>query len=100
MKIAVIAGTPVDTRMGVTLLNQHGVKGLSFPVSRTPEEQTAFQVGAQSAREEAVGALLDRIKEAGMNSGRPDPQALSHVPPGGQEAVKEGGGQQRQQKHR
>ncbi|MCI9555031.1 MAG: Asp/Glu/hydantoin racemase [Oscillibacter sp.] len=67
MKIAVIAGTPVDTRMGVTLLNQHGVKGVSFPVSRTPEEQTAFQVGAQSAREEAVGALLDRIKEAGMD---------------------------------
>ena len=67
MKIAVIAGTPVDTRMGVSLLKQKGVKGIGFPISRTPEEQTAFQVGSRSAREEAVGALLDRIKAEGMD---------------------------------
>ena len=54
MTIAVIAGTPVDTQMGVELLNGKGVEALGFPVSRTPEEQTAFQVGSQSAREAAV----------------------------------------------
>ena len=49
MKIAVIAGTPVDTQMGVDLLKRKGAEGTGFPVSRTPEEQTAFQVGSQSA---------------------------------------------------
>lgn len=67
MKIAVIAGTPVDTRMGVDLINSKGAEALGFPVSRTPEEQTAFQVGARSAREEAVGAILDRIRAQGMD---------------------------------
>ena len=66
MTIAVIAGTPVDTQMGVELLNGKGVEALGFPISRTPEEQTAFQVGSQSAREEAVGAILDQIKARGL----------------------------------
>lgn len=67
MNIAVIAGTPVDTQMGVDLLKGRGAEGTGFPVSRTPEEQTAFQVGSQSAREEAVGAILDRIRARGMD---------------------------------
>jgi len=66
MRIAVIAGTPVDTRMGVELLLGRGAEAEGFPVSRTPEEQTRFQTGPRSAREEAVGAILDRIKEQGM----------------------------------
>ena len=65
--IAVIAGTPVDTRMGVDLMNRKGAEALGFPVSRTPEEQTAFQVGSRSAREEAVGAILDEIKARGLD---------------------------------
>lgn len=67
MNIAVIAGTPVDTQMGVDLMKRRGAEALGFPVSRTPEEQTAFQVGSQPAREEAVGAILDRIKERGVD---------------------------------
>lgn len=67
MNIAVIAGTPVDTQMGVDLLKSKGAEGISFPVSRTPEEQTVFQVGSASAREEAVGAILDRIKARGLD---------------------------------
>lgn len=67
MSVAVIAGTPVDTRMGVDLLKSRGAEAAGFPVSRTPEEQTAFQVGSPSAREAAVGAILDRIRAAGMD---------------------------------
>ncbi len=67
MKIAVIAGTPVDTRMGVDLIKSRGVEAQGFPVSRTPEEQTAFQVGSQAAREEAVGVILDGIRARGMD---------------------------------
>lgn len=67
MKIAVIAGTPVDTRMGVDLMRTKGAEALGFPVSRTPEEQTAFQVGSQAAREGAVGTILDEIKARGLD---------------------------------
>ena len=66
MKIAVIAGTPVDTQMGIDLIKNHGGEAAGFPVSRTPEEQTAFQVGSPSAREAAVGSILKQIREAGM----------------------------------
>lgn len=67
MKIAVIAGTPVDTQMGVDLLLERGADAAGFPVSRTPEEQTAFQVRSQPEKERAVGAILDRIKAQGMD---------------------------------
>ena len=67
MTIAVVAGTPVDTQMGVDLINRRGAEALGFPVSRTPEEQTAFQVGSRSAREAAVGAILDQIKARGLD---------------------------------
>lgn len=67
MKIAVVAGTPVDTQMGVDLIKSKGAEAAGFPVSQTPEEQTAFQVGSPSAREAAVEAILRRIKAAGLN---------------------------------
>ncbi len=66
MNIAVIAGTPVDTRMGAGLLKKKGAWALGFPVSQTPEEQTIFQTGPQTARERAVGAILDRIRAQGL----------------------------------
>lgn len=66
MKIAVIAGTLVDTQMGVDLLRGQGAEASGFPVSRTPEKQTLFQVGSQQAREETVGAILDQIRERGI----------------------------------
>lgn len=67
MIIAVIAGTPVDTRMGVDLMRARGAEARGFPVSRTPGEQTAFQVGSQAAREAAVGAIFDEIRTQGMD---------------------------------
>ena len=39
--IAVLAGTPVDTRMGVAYLEERGLPGVPFPLSRGPREQTA-----------------------------------------------------------
>ncbi len=66
MNIAVIAGTPVDTQMGVELVKSRGAEALGFPVSQTPGEQTALQTGPRPAREAAVGAILDEIKARGM----------------------------------
>ena len=67
MKIAVIAGTPVDTRMGTELLAPEGAEAAGFPVSRTPEEQTLFQVSSQREKEAAIGAVLDEIRARGMS---------------------------------
>lgn len=67
MKIAVIAGTPVDTQMGVDLMRAKGAEALGFPVSRTPGEQTAFQVGSRTAREAAVGAIFDEIRARNLD---------------------------------
>nr|WP_325183469.1 aspartate/glutamate racemase family protein [uncultured Oscillibacter sp.] len=66
MKIAVVAGTPVDTRMGADLMKEKGAEAACFPVSRTPEEQTVFQTGSQAVREAVVGAILDEIKARGL----------------------------------
>ena len=67
MRIAVIAGTPVDTRMGVDLLQSQGAEAAGFPVSRTPEEQTVFQIRSQREKEAAMGAVLDEIRDRGMD---------------------------------
>ena len=47
--IAVLAGTPVDTRMGVAYLEERGLPGVPFPLSPGPREQTAFQPSPASA---------------------------------------------------
>ena len=56
--IAVLAGTPVDTRMGVAYLEERGLPGVPFPLSRGPREQTAFQhVPAADKRRQALAVL-------------------------------------------
>jgi len=42
--VAVIAGTPVDTKMGVDFLALKGLSASGYPVSSTPEEQSALQI--------------------------------------------------------
>lgn len=59
--IAVLAGTPVDTQMGVECLAAAGLAGLSFPLAADPRQQTAFQI---SSREEKEAAVLDVLREA------------------------------------
>jgi glutamate racemase len=44
--IAVLAGTPVDTQMGVDVLAAANLSGLAFPLASNPWEQTAFQISS------------------------------------------------------
>ena len=67
MNVAVIAGTPVDTRMGVDLLNRKGAEGAGCLVLRAPGDKTALQVGSTAAREAAVGIILDEIRARGIS---------------------------------
>ena len=43
-KVACIAGTPVDTAMGVDLLNENGYVGFAFPSSKTPTDKRHVQM--------------------------------------------------------
>ena len=44
MKIGVIAGTPVDTQMGIDYAVSQGFEAIGFACSRNPQEQTEMQV--------------------------------------------------------
>nr|WP_326183616.1 aspartate/glutamate racemase family protein [uncultured Oscillibacter sp.] len=57
-RIAVLAGTLVDTRMGVDCLAAAGLEGLPFPLSADPRQQTAFQISSPEEKEAAVLAVL------------------------------------------
>ena len=57
--VAVMAGTPVDTRMGVEMLGrQGGFSPLAYPTASSPREQHAFQLGPVEERRALVKALL------------------------------------------
>lgn len=56
--IAVLAGTPVDTEMGVDCLAASGLTGLSFPLAADPRRQTAFQISSRAEKETAVLGVL------------------------------------------
>lgn len=43
-KIAVIAGTPVDTKMGADFLNSKGLNAFSYPVSQDPRNNYCFKL--------------------------------------------------------
>ena len=57
-KIACIAGTPVDTEMGVELLKQNGYEAYAFPSSKTPTEETFFQMSTYEVKCSLVDVLI------------------------------------------
>lgn len=63
--IAVLAGTPVDTRMGVDVLFAAGVTGAPFPLSANPREQTAFQISSPAEKHRTALAILDKAQAQG-----------------------------------
>lgn len=60
--VIVMAGTPVDTRMGVDFLTERGLKALFCPVSEDPQRQTAFQISSMEEKMSAVTALLKKAQ--------------------------------------
>ena len=59
--IAVLAGTPVDTQMGVDCLTGAGLSGAAFPLAEGPRQQTAFQI---SSPEEKHARVLEVLRTA------------------------------------
>lgn len=67
IRAAVIAGTPVDTKMGVNYLLSKGISATGYPVSSTPEEQSALQILSPEKLTEEVRSILKKIKDQGID---------------------------------
>ena len=63
MRIAVMAGTPMDTKLGVDLLKKNGfTQTISVPISKNPVEQTTFQSLEEEEREQYIRSVIDGMK--------------------------------------
>lgn len=67
MKVAVMAGTPIDTQMGVDYLTGRGIEAEGYPVSSNPMEQTVFQTSPYEQREDFVRQLIRRAMAEGCD---------------------------------
>ena len=64
MKIAVMAGTPIDSKLGENLLNSYGYSDIALvPISNNPVEQTTFQSLNDSEREKIIVEIIEQLKE-------------------------------------
>ena len=63
MKIAVMAGTPIDSKLGAELLNSYGYDDVVLvPISNNPVEQTTFQALEDEERENIIVKIIDELK--------------------------------------
>lgn len=67
-KIAVMAGTKVDTRMGVGFLKEKypEAEAIFCPVSEDPQEQTLFQVSPD--KEKIIGEMMEKAIAEGAEA--------------------------------
>ncbi len=63
----VIAGTPVDTKMGVTSLKQRGHEALGLACSSTPEEQARMQIMDPKILTQRVAKLIEKLTKQGAD---------------------------------
>ena len=62
--VIVMAGTPVDTQMGMDCLAAQGVEGVFCSISKDPVEQTAFQISSEREKAAVVTALFREAQAA------------------------------------
>lgn len=65
--IGVIAGTPVDTQMGVDFLEGKGIKAIGYPVSKNPKEQSRLQLLEKTLLYNKVVDIVHKAKSPGIN---------------------------------
>lgn len=66
-KIGVIAGTLVDTQMGVDFLDSKGVNAEAYPISKTPKEQSRLQLLEADLLYKIVVEKVQAAKKIGTN---------------------------------
>lgn len=62
IKVGVIAGTPVDTQMGVDFFSSKGINALGYPVSSCPEEQSRFQILSPVELANKIREIIKEVK--------------------------------------
>ena len=69
MKIAVMGGTPIDSKLGAELLNSYGYGDVVLvPISNNPVEQTTFQALEDEERENIIVKIIDELKVKGCDA--------------------------------
>jgi len=66
--IAVLAGTPIDTSMGVKFVEENGFEAQGYFVSRTPEEQSLLQVVYPDKLNLKVHEIISSMKSIGIKT--------------------------------
>lgn len=67
-KVGVIAGSPIDTQMGVDVLAAKGIEGHLYPAAEAAREQTEFQMQSTEVRTERVRNLIKRAMSDGIDA--------------------------------
>lgn len=67
-EIGIIAGTYVDTQMGVDFFTAKGISAKGYPVSSSPEEQSKLQILSPKELKEDIRKLVNIIKDEGKDT--------------------------------
>ena len=67
-RIAVFAGTLVDTQMGADVLAAHGIDHIQYPVSRIPREQHKFQISSADEKRTIMRSMLKKAMSDGCDA--------------------------------
>jgi len=65
--VAVIGGTPVDTKMGMDFLKSKGIESVGYPVSHYPEEQSKIQILSPFELTNKISNIINKIKYENIN---------------------------------
>ena len=67
-KVAVMAGTPVDTKMGADFLaaRDPSLELVSYPVSKDPIEQTMWQFSSEENKRARMVEVFDELEAQGI----------------------------------
>jgi glutamate racemase len=68
-KVAVLAGTATDTRMGADFLRcrDNNIEALEYPVSKDPQQQTVFQISSENEKKKVLSDIFDDAISKGSN---------------------------------
>ncbi|NLY45125.1 MAG: Asp/Glu racemase [Tissierella sp.] len=66
-RIGVIAGTPMDTQMGVDFLEGKGINAIGYSVSNNPKEQSRLQLLSKDKLYNIVIQIVFKAKSQGIN---------------------------------
>ncbi len=62
-KIGIIAGTPIDTMLGIEFVNKNGLKAVGSPTASDPQEQNRLQYLSSTALTDKVISIISQFEE-------------------------------------